>query len=56
MEKRSTEEGTLNHVIEECVGIRASRRGCVRKDKREDGGMVERLGKEGEKKNIRGVE
>ena len=37
-------------------GIHPSRRDGARKNKREGGGMVKRLGKEEEKKNIRNVE
>ena len=51
------EETTLNHLIEQCVATPSpSRRGCVRKNKREVGGIVKRLGKEDENKNNRGVE
>ena len=37
-------------------GIHPSKRSCVRKNKREAGGMVKKLGKKAEKKNIRSVE
>ena len=37
-------------------GIQQIRRSCVRKNKREGVGMVKRLGKEVENKNIRSIE
>ena len=52
-----TEEETLNHLIVECVATAWEfMRAEERKNKREGGGMVKRLGKEEENKNIRCIE